>query len=92
MALFLAILLLHGSGWATLAFTALDAREIGASTKTRRIGASGYEPRQEPGAPRRSQISADLRIRTLNQVWRTVKEKNFDPTLGGVDWDKVRDE
>ncbi len=25
-------------------------------------------------------------------VWRTVKEKHFDPTLGGVDWDKVREQ
>jgi carboxyl-terminal processing protease len=25
-------------------------------------------------------------------VWRTVKEKHFDPTFGGVDWDKVREQ
>lgn len=26
----------------------------------------------------------------FEKVWRTVKEKHYDPTLGGVDWDKVR--
>ena len=25
-------------------------------------------------------------------MWRTVKEKHFDPTFGGVDWDKVREQ
>jgi len=35
-------------------------------------------------------VSPELRQETFNIVWRTVKEKHFDPTLGGVDWDKVR--
>ncbi|HVG20357.1 MAG TPA: PDZ domain-containing protein, partial [Blastocatellia bacterium] len=33
----------------------------------------------------------DARQETFDIVWRTVKEKHFDPTLGGVDWDKVRE-
>ena len=33
---------------------------------------------------------ADIRQETFDIVWRTVKEKHWDPTLGGVDWDKVR--
>jgi carboxyl-terminal processing protease len=92
MTLLLAILLLHGPGWAALQFTALDARELRGNAKIPRIGASGYERRQEPRVPERNQMSADLRNRTLNLVWRTVKDKHFDPTFGGVDWDKVRDE
>jgi carboxyl-terminal processing protease len=36
--------------------------------------------------------SADVRRQTFDIVWRTVKEKHFDPTLGGVDWDKVREQ
>ena len=32
-----------------------------------------------------------MRQETFDIVWRTVKEKHFDPTLGGVDWDKVRE-
>lgn len=34
--------------------------------------------------------SPDVRQETFDIVWRTVKEKHFDPTLGGLDWDKVR--
>jgi carboxyl-terminal processing protease len=32
------------------------------------------------------------RQETFDIVWRTVKEKHFDPTLGGVDWDKIREQ
>lgn len=32
----------------------------------------------------------ELRQQTFELVWRTVKEKHFDPTLGGLDWDAVR--
>jgi carboxyl-terminal processing protease len=35
--------------------------------------------------------AADLRQESFDIVWRTVKEKHFDPTFGGVDWDKVRE-
>jgi carboxyl-terminal processing protease len=35
--------------------------------------------------------SADVRRESFDIVWRTVKEKHFDPNLGGVDWDKVRE-
>lgn len=34
--------------------------------------------------------STDERQQTFDIVWRTVKDKHFDPTFGGVDWDKVR--
>jgi carboxyl-terminal processing protease len=33
----------------------------------------------------------DLRQESFEKVWRTVKEKHFDPNFGGVDWDKVRE-
>jgi carboxyl-terminal processing protease len=33
----------------------------------------------------------DLRRASFEKVWRTVKEKHFDPNFGGVDWDKVRE-
>lgn len=36
--------------------------------------------------------ATDVRQETFDIVWRTVKEKHFDPTFGGVDWDKVRAE
>jgi carboxyl-terminal processing protease len=34
---------------------------------------------------------ADARQEAFDIVWRIVKEKHFDPTFGGVDWDKVRE-
>ncbi|HXG92196.1 MAG TPA: S41 family peptidase [Blastocatellia bacterium] len=34
--------------------------------------------------------ATDARQEAFDIVWRTVKEKHFDPTFGGVDWDKVR--
>src|SRR5262249_4518352 len=34
--------------------------------------------------------TGDLRHKTFDIVWRTVKDKHFDPSLGGVDWDRVR--
>jgi carboxyl-terminal processing protease len=34
---------------------------------------------------------SEIRQNTFDLVWRTVKEKHFDPTFGGVDWDKVRE-
>jgi len=36
--------------------------------------------------------SADVYHQTFDIVWRTVKDKHFDPALGGVDWDKVREQ
>ncbi len=35
-------------------------------------------------------ISAELREQTFDMVWRTVNEKHFDPTFGGVNWEQVR--
>lgn len=34
----------------------------------------------------------DLHHKTFDIVWRTVNEKHFDPTFGGVDWAKVRED
>lgn len=34
----------------------------------------------------------DARQESFDIVWRTVKAKHFDPTFGGVDWDKVREQ
>ncbi len=36
--------------------------------------------------------AGDIRRRTFDIVWKTVKEKHFDPNFGGVDWDKVREQ
>ena len=43
------------------------------------------------GAAASSEKNSGLRQQTFDIVWRTVKEKHFDPMLGAVDWDKVRE-
>src|SRR2546421_2553613 len=35
------------------------------------------------------EATPELRRETFEIVWRTIKEKHFDPKLNGVDWDKV---
>jgi carboxyl-terminal processing protease len=49
---------------------------------------SGQSPQPAPAAPDR----AEARRQAFDIVWRTVKEKHYDPTFGGVDWDKVREQ
>ena len=33
-----------------------------------------------------------LQLASFDQVWATVRDRHFDPTLGGLDWPAVRDE
>lgn len=35
--------------------------------------------------------ASDVRRETFEQVWRTVRDKHFDPTLGGLDWNKIHE-
>lgn len=42
-----------------------------------------------PAAEKAEKLS-DVWQQTFDIVWRTVKDKHFDPTLGGVDWEKIR--
>ncbi len=60
------------------------------------IGSAAQTPRPTKGVPGGVvvglPVSADVRKETFEIVWRTVKEKHFDPTLGGLDWDKVREQ
>src|SRR5947209_8102025 len=37
------------------------------------------------------EATPELRQQTFEIVWRTIKEKHFDPKFNGVDWDKVHD-
>jgi carboxyl-terminal processing protease len=37
------------------------------------------------------EATPELRRRTFEIVWRTIKEKHFDPKFNGVDWDKVHE-
>jgi len=56
------------------------------------LAASGMAQTPAQIATPSSEGPADLRRQTFDIVWRTVKEKHFDPTLGGVNWDKVREQ
>jgi carboxyl-terminal processing protease len=35
--------------------------------------------------------TVDVRRETFEQVWRTIRDKHFDPTLGGLDWNKIHE-
>jgi carboxyl-terminal processing protease len=39
----------------------------------------------------RREATPELRRQTFEIVWRTIKEKHFDPKFNGVDWDKVHE-
>ena len=60
------------------------------------LGIAAQTPRPAQGVPGGIPgvlvPSAEQRQETFDIVWRTVKEKHFDPTHGGVDWDKVREQ
>src|SRR5215510_15126502 len=44
-----------------------------------------------PGAVPSAENRGDVRQKTFEIVWRTVKERHFDPAMGGVDWEKARE-
>jgi carboxyl-terminal processing protease len=59
-------------------------------------GAGSWESAQNPppvvaAVSREAEASPELRRQAFDIVWKTVKEKHFDPTFGGVDWDSVRE-
>lgn len=35
--------------------------------------------------------AAEIRRQSFEKVWTTVNEKHYDPTFGGVDWQKMRE-
>jgi carboxyl-terminal processing protease len=48
-----------------------------------------------PAGPARSRDTAEkdrraVRLEILDAAWRTVRDKHYDKTLGGVDWNAVR--
>src|SRR5215471_5014859 len=64
----------------------------GALARTRQVAQTQAAQKQGvtgdiPSAENRG----DVRQQTFEIVWRTVKEKHFDPAMGGVDWDKAHE-
>jgi len=45
-----------------------------------------------PKEPRLTQEQRALNVESFDQIWTTVKEKHWDPELGGLDWQEVREE
>jgi carboxyl-terminal processing protease len=39
-----------------------------------------------------TQEQRNLNVESFDYVWTTVRDKHFDPTLGGLDWEAVRQE
>ena len=42
--------------------------------------------------PALSERQVRLNVEAFDQVWTTIRDKHFDPELGGLDWPAVRDE
>ncbi|MBL8764450.1 MAG: hypothetical protein JNM07_09300 [Phycisphaerae bacterium] len=63
------------------------------------LGAAGCATSDRAGAPRAAPAATPLtseavarNIESFDVVWQTVRDKHWDPTLGGVDWEKARAE
>lgn len=45
-----------------------------------------------PAEPRLTAPQIELNLQSFDQVWTSVRDKHWDPALGGLDWNRVRDE
>ena len=45
-----------------------------------------------PAAPETPAQDDALRMATFEKVWTTVRDRHWDPELGGIDWKAVHDE
>ncbi len=52
---------------------------------------AGRAPAAAPGVAL-TEAQRDLNVRSLEVVWETVRDKHFDPTLGGMEWAACREE
>jgi carboxyl-terminal processing protease len=56
--------------------------------KESRSGVSTVESAVDPSG----EIDSATRLEAFDRVWTTVRDKHWDPSLGGIDWNGVRDE
>ncbi|HEU0185597.1 MAG TPA: hypothetical protein VFS27_09810, partial [Blastocatellia bacterium] len=74
-----------------------SARQGGQTPPAKRQGAPGAVSsdqqidRQIGQNTGQNRDRGDIRQQSFEIVWRTVKEKHFDPAIGGVDWDKAHE-
>ncbi len=45
-----------------------------------------------PKAPRLTEQQRQLNVQSFDYVWTTIRDKHFDPELGGLDWEALRAE
>ena len=55
------------------------------------LGACASKPRPVAEAPM-SPEQRELALKSFDQVWETIRDRHFDATYNGVDWNAVRDE
>jgi carboxyl-terminal processing protease len=56
------------------------------------LAASALAQNNSASVPAARESSPEVRRKTFLKVWETVRDKYFDPTFGGVDWQKIRAE
>ena len=49
------------------------------------------QPSPSAAFPKVTAETRETRTAAFEQVWKTVNEKHYDPTFGGVDWKRVRE-
>jgi len=52
--------------------------------------ALSQQPNKAPVTIAAHQSTPEVRQKTFQKVWETVRDKFFDPTFGGVDWQQAR--
>jgi carboxyl-terminal processing protease len=56
-------------------------------------GCAGVQPAPAPQPPAPlTAAQRDLNVESFDQVWTTIRDQHFDPTLGGLDWEAVKAE
>lgn len=46
---------------------------------------------QQQREPRLSEAERQANIESFDAIWTTIRDRHWDPTLGGLDWQGVRD-
>ncbi len=64
-------------------------REVVLAAVCAALLASPAEARREP---KLSAAERKLQVESFDRVFTTIRDKHFDPTLGGLDWGAIRDE
>jgi len=57
------------------------------------VGCAGRAaPAKRQAAARLTDEQQKLNVESFDQVWTTIRDQHWDPTLGGLDWNAVREE